>query len=105
MSEGEPGDLGAAFRSCDDLSFFCPVEATVLGYAPNLGASIFFTIAFGILCLATIVIGLRGKTWTFSAAVGLGCILETMGASLFHLPISPNHPLDRLMFPYEARRS
>lgn len=86
MSEDDRGDLGANFRSCGDISPFCPVEATVLGYAPNLGASIFFSVAFGILCLATIVIGVRGKTWTFSAAVALGCVLETMGA----LSISPN---------------
>ena len=80
MSEREPGDLGAAFRTCDDVSLFCPVEATVLGYAPNLGASAFFTAAFAILCLASIWAGVRGKTWTFSAAVAMGCVLETMGA-------------------------
>lgn len=90
MSEGEAGDLGDAFRSCDEVSFFCPVEATVLGYAPNLGANIFFTVAFGVLCLATVVIGVRGKTWTFSAAVALGCILETMGAFRFPSPFQPS---------------
>lgn len=79
-------DLGAAFRSCDDVSPLCPVEATVLGYAPNLGASIFFTIAFALLGAATIWIGVRARTWTFMAALGLGCILEMMGPSFSWLP-------------------
>lgn len=80
MADGEPSDLGAAFRTCEDVSLFCPVEATVLGYAPNLGASAFFTAAFAALFLATIWAGVRGRTWTFSAAVGIGCVLEVMGA-------------------------
>ena len=78
MSDDEAG----GFRgTCDELSVFCPVEATVLGYAPNLGANIFFTVAFGVSCLATLAIGFRAKTWTFSGAVALACILETMGES------------------------
>ncbi|SPN99893.1 related to phospholipid-translocating ATPase [Cephalotrichum gorgonifer] len=79
MAEGVPSDLGAAFRTCEEISVYCPIEATVLGYAPNLGASIFFTIAFGILGIATLWIGARGKTWTFMAAIGMGCILEMSG--------------------------
>ena len=81
-------DLGAAFRSCDDVSLICPVEATVLGYAPNLGASIFFTIAFALLGAATVWIGVRARTWTFMAALALGCILEMMG------PLSPSRAVD-----------
>lgn len=80
MSEREPGDLRASFKSCEEVSLLCPIEATVLGYAPNLGASIFFTVAFGIVAIATIAIGVRAKTWTFMAALSLGCILETLGS-------------------------
>ena len=73
------GSLRASFMACEELSAYCPVEATVLGYAPNLGASIFFTIAFGIAAFATIGIGIWKRTWTFMMAVGLGALLETMG--------------------------
>lgn len=75
-------DLGAAFRSCEEVSALCPVEATVLGYAPNLGASIFFTIGFALMGAATIWIGVRARTWTFMAALGMGCILEMAGPFL-----------------------
>ncbi|MBE3049035.1 hypothetical protein IMZ48_42360, partial [Candidatus Bathyarchaeota archaeon] len=93
MAEPEPADLGAAFRTCDDVSPLCPVEATVLGYAPNLGASAFFTAAFAALCLASLWAGVRGKTWTFTAAVVTGCILETMGAFPFSPALSPSRLL------------
>lgn len=86
-------DLGAAFRSCDEVSLLCPVEATVLGYAPNLGASIFFTISFALMGAATVWIGVRARTWTFMAALGLGCILEMMGpstpSSAVYRPLAP----------------
>ncbi|PKS09288.1 hypothetical protein jhhlp_003902 [Lomentospora prolificans] len=62
------GSLRASFMACEELSAYCPVEATVLGYAPNLGASIFFTIAFGIAAFATIGIGIWKRTWTFMMA-------------------------------------
>ncbi|CAI4210917.1 unnamed protein product [Parascedosporium putredinis] len=75
----QDGNLRASFMACEELSAYCPVEATVLGYAPNMGASIFFAIAFGLAAVATIGIGIWKRTWTFTAAVGLGAVLETMG--------------------------
>ncbi|RSM17108.1 hypothetical protein CDV31_004001 [Fusarium ambrosium] len=33
------------------ISEVCPVEATTLGYNPNLGANIFFVVAFGLCAL------------------------------------------------------
>jgi len=73
------GDLRASFIACEEVSPLCPVEATVLGYTPNLGANVFFAVAFGIAVFATIGIGVWKKTWTFTAAVALGAGLETMG--------------------------
>lgn len=76
----QDGNLRASFMACEELSIYCPVEATVLGYAPNMGASIFFAVAFGLAAVATIGIGIWKRTWTFTAAVGLGAVLETMGS-------------------------
>lgn len=69
------------FDRCEELSPYCPVEATVLGYAPNLGSSIFFTVAFGLCLVAAAVLGVWKKTWTFAAAICAGLILETSGKS------------------------
>lgn len=68
-----------AFEKCTALSQLCPVKATVLGYAPNLGASIFFTVAFGLCTLAAIYLTIRHKTWTFGIAISAGLALETVG--------------------------
>ncbi|KAL1973990.1 hypothetical protein VTN31DRAFT_5550 [Thermomyces dupontii] len=64
---------------CTEVNFFCPVEATTLGYYPNLGANAFFCAAFGLCAIGTIVIGIWKRTWTFTLAVGAGLILETVG--------------------------
>lgn len=68
-----------SFDRCAEISALCPVEATVLGYHPNLGANIFFAVAFGLCLVVAVVVGVRTKTWTFSAAITLGLILETAG--------------------------
>lgn len=67
---------------CTEVNLFCPVEATTLGYYPNLGANAFFCAAFGLCAVGTIVIGIWKRTWTFAMVVGAGLILETVGASL-----------------------
>lgn len=64
---------------CTEVSLRCPVQATVLGYAPNLGSGIFFTIAFGLCFLAALALGIRSRTWTFCAAVSIGSALEMLG--------------------------
>ena len=67
------------FDRCSEVSLLCPVEATVLGYAPNLGSGIFFSIAFGILTIAAGVLGVWKRTWTYCIAITLGLVLETLG--------------------------
>lgn len=71
--------LDASFDSCTDVSPDCPVEATTLGYYPNLGANIFFAVTFGLCFIAAAVIGVRSRTWTFTAAIVVGLALETAG--------------------------
>ena len=78
--EGEDYQRGS-FDRCSEVTPLCPVQATVLGYYPNLGANIFFAVAFGICLVAAVGIGIRSKTWTFTAAITLGLILETAGKS------------------------
>lgn len=68
-----------SFDSCTEVSLLCPVEATVLGYYPNLGSGIFFSIAFGMCMIAAGVLGVWKRTWTFGAAITVGLLLEMLG--------------------------
>ena len=65
--------------NCTEPSALCHVEDTVLGYYPNLGSGVFFTIAFGICLVAALSIGVWKRTWTYTAAIGVGLFLETAG--------------------------
>ncbi|KYK59113.1 RTA1 domain protein [Drechmeria coniospora] len=76
MSGNSTGHL---IDRCHEVSALCPVEATVLGYYPNLGSSIFFTVAFGLCLVAAVPLAVWKRTWTYGAAVTLGLILETAG--------------------------
>lgn len=69
----------ASSRECTELGPYCPVEATVLGYIPNRGSSIFFTVAFGIAFIAAVFLSVRSRTWTYGVALGAGLLLETIG--------------------------
>ncbi|KAK8932504.1 Sphingoid long-chain base transporter RSB1 [Metarhizium anisopliae] len=64
---------------CTEVSDLCPIDETVLGYYPNLGSGIFFTIAFGTCLIAAFSLGMWKKTWTYTAAITIGLILETAG--------------------------
>ncbi|KAJ6447218.1 RTA1 domain-containingprotein [Purpureocillium lavendulum] len=70
---------GARMKTCTEVTFGCPVQATVLGYYPNLGSGIFFTIAFAICLFAAAGLGAWKRTWTYGAAITVGLILETAG--------------------------
>jgi len=67
------------FRECTEVSQLCPVEMTVLSYYPNLGANIFFAVAFGLVVLTSATIGTWKRTWTFMLFVTGGSVLETVG--------------------------
>ncbi|ATY62553.1 RTA1 domain [Cordyceps militaris] len=70
---------GDPYQSCVQVTEDCPVAATVLGYYPNLGSGYFFTIMFGFCLIGTVVLGVSKRTWTFTAALTCGLILETAG--------------------------
>lgn len=87
MSTNSTG-AGRRFKECTEVSDLCPVDMTVLSYYPNLGANIFFAVAFGLVVLTSAYLGVRKRTWSFMALVTGGCVLETVGTSL-------NHPMCR----------
>jgi hypothetical protein len=67
------------FRQCLDVSARCPVDATLYGYRPLLGPNAFFAAWFGVCFIATLVIGIMTKTWTYTIALGIGTFLECAG--------------------------
>ncbi|KAK0391376.1 hypothetical protein NLU13_0877 [Sarocladium strictum] len=79
MSEAETTTHRKSYRECTEVSEFCPVEATVLGYTPNLGASVFFAVVFGTLLSASVFLAARKRTWSYSAGLTCGLLLETAG--------------------------
>lgn len=70
--------------NCTDVSIYCPVEFTIYGYYPNLGANAFFLAIFALCFGVQLCLGIRYKTWTYFIALVLGCLAEAIGR-----PISP----------------
>ncbi|KAK8059912.1 RTA1 like protein-domain-containing protein [Apiospora saccharicola] len=68
-----------SFADCTEVSAFCPVEATVLGYYPNLGINAFLCAGFALCVLGLIGMGVWKRTWGYSAALTAGCLLEFIG--------------------------
>ncbi|KAJ2966122.1 hypothetical protein NQ176_g10296 [Zarea fungicola] len=67
------------YKNCFEVSEACPVRATVLGYYPNAGSGYFFTVMFGLCLIGTVYLGIKKRTWTYTAALTCGLILETAG--------------------------
>lgn len=68
-----------SYKACTEVGPFCPVEATVLGYYPNLGVNAFLAAAFGLCTIGLISVGIWKRTWGYSIALTAGCILEFAG--------------------------
>ncbi|KAI1767288.1 RTA1-domain-containing protein [Hypoxylon sp. FL1150] len=68
-----------SYRSCTEVGPYCPVEATVLGYYPNLGVNAFLAAAFGLCIIGLLGTGIWKRTWGYSTALTAGCILEFAG--------------------------
>ena len=67
------------FYSCKQVSPYCPVEATTLGYYPNKGINVFMALMFGLAGAITLVLGIWKKTWSYTAFITAGCMLELAG--------------------------
>ncbi|KAI1401184.1 RTA1-domain-containing protein [Hypoxylon fuscum] len=68
-----------SFKHCTEVGPLCPVEATVLGYYPNLGVNAFLAAAFGLCIIGLVGTGVWKRTWGYSLALSVGCILEFAG--------------------------
>ncbi|KAF2847498.1 RTA1-domain-containing protein [Plenodomus tracheiphilus IPT5] len=64
---------------CEEVGPQCPVEGSLYGYYPSIGANGFFAGFFGLCLLIQLVLGIRYKTWTYLIALGLGCLGELIG--------------------------
>ncbi|KAF1344247.1 RTA1 like protein-domain-containing protein [Delphinella strobiligena] len=58
----------------------CNADLSIYGYAPNLGANVFFTIFFALSCAVFIFQGVRYKGWWgFTIATTIGTAFEAIG--------------------------
>jgi hypothetical protein len=67
------------FRKCVEVTEGCPVNATLYGYRPDMGANAFLCALFGVCFVASLVIGIMTKTWTYTIALSIGTFLECAG--------------------------
>jgi len=92
-----PGfDINKPFDYCTELTSFCRIELTTLGYRPSLGFNYFFAVAFFLAGLANITLGIftrkRKRTWSYTLFITTGCFLETAGyAGRVALAYNPWH--------------
>jgi fucose 4-O-acetylase-like acetyltransferase len=66
-------------RGCEFVNATCPVEATIYGYYPSLPANAAFAGIFGLAMLVHLFYGIKYKTWSYMAALSLGCFAECVG--------------------------
>ena len=67
------------YENCTDISPVCPLDQTIYGYYPNVGANAFFAAIFGICLIANSYLGIRYRTWTYLIALWFGCLGEIVG--------------------------
>ena len=66
-------------QNCTNHSIYCPVEFTIYGYFPSVGANAFFVAFFAIACAIQLFAGLRYRTWTYLIALFWGTFGEALG--------------------------
>ncbi|KAH8678488.1 putative RTA1 domain protein [Xylariales sp. PMI_506] len=69
----------ASYKTCSAVSAACPVSATTYGYYPNLAGNTVLLVAFGLLFVAQVAIGLRRRVYSYSAVLAAGCLMEMLG--------------------------
>ncbi|KAL2177700.1 RTA-like protein [Thermothelomyces heterothallicus CBS 202.75] len=77
------------YYSCTHVTSTCPVRATTLGYYPNRGINIFFTIGYAAATVVTLALGLKKKTWSYTGFIAAGCALELAGYGA-RIPLTDN---------------
>ena len=68
-----------SYKTCTEVTARCPVAATTYGYYPDLGPNAFFCALFGILLIVSLGIGVKTKTWSYTAFLGVGLLGEFLG--------------------------
>lgn len=89
VTQGQNGDLiyhaptGLNYITGGDLSNCtlpeCPVELSVYGYRASLPFSATLIALYALCAVVQTYMGWRYKTWSFMAAMLLGCITEILG--------------------------
>ncbi len=57
----------------------CPVDLSVYGYRPSIGASSALIALYAICAIVQLVLGLRYKSWWFMSSMIVGCLVEILG--------------------------
>jgi hypothetical protein len=65
--------------TCTEITDYCPVDVSVYGYFPNLGANGFFLGFFALFALINLGLGVRYKTWSYMVALTAGCVCAAVG--------------------------
>jgi hypothetical protein len=66
-------------NGCTSITPACPLDQTIYGYYPSMPANAFFLAIFAILTLSNLILGLRFRTYTYTVAMGFGCLGEAIG--------------------------
>ncbi|KAK4949811.1 hypothetical protein LTR10_011653 [Elasticomyces elasticus] len=64
---------------CFNVSAQCPIENTIYGYYPSVGANCFFVAFFFMAAVMQLYGGIRYKTWTYLIAMFLACVDQGLG--------------------------
>lgn len=69
----------SVYRDCTSISPECPVEGTLYGGFFNKPSNIFYAAVFGLAGIAQLGLGIKNKTWSFTAWIMCGVTLEFVG--------------------------
>jgi hypothetical protein len=67
------------FGACFSVSPQCPVQHSIYGYYPSVGANAFFVVFFIMAVVLQLYAGVRYKTWSYLVAMFLGCVDQGIG--------------------------
>ncbi|ETI22793.1 hypothetical protein G647_06869 [Cladophialophora carrionii CBS 160.54] len=66
-------------ETCTEITEYCPVELSVYGYHPDIGANGFFLGFFALFALINLGLGIRYRTWSYMVALTAGCVCASIG--------------------------
>lgn len=67
------------YQNCTDITPECPVEGTIYGYYPSLGANGWGAGFFGLCFFVNAYLGWRYKMWTYMIAMCLATFTSSIG--------------------------